>query len=81
MTPACTFVPPYLLRQIAGTVPDAAAGCAAALTVGWVLTLVRPTHGALLPWIARDPTELTSAYTAAGVSPMWAIDAVELMAE
>jgi len=31
---------------------------AAACTVGWLLTLVRPTHGALLPWLARDPTEL-----------------------
>jgi MFS family permease len=40
---------------------------AAACTVGWVLTLVRPTHGALLPWLARDPTELTTAYTAAGL--------------
>jgi len=40
---------------------------AAACSVGWILTLVRPTHGALLPWIARDPTELTTAYTAAGL--------------
>jgi MFS family permease len=40
---------------------------AAACTVGWLLTLVRPTHGALLPWLARDPTELTTAYTAAGL--------------
>jgi MFS family permease len=40
-----------------------AAGC----SVGYVLTLVRPTHGALLPWIARNPTELTSAYTAGGL--------------
>jgi MFS family permease len=39
----------------------------AACSVGWLLTLVRPTHGALLPWIARDPTELTTAYTAAGL--------------
>src|SRR5918995_4808825 len=36
---------------------------AAACTVGWLLTLVRPTHGALLPWLARDPTELTTAYS------------------
>ena len=35
--------------------------------MGWLLTLVRPTHGALLPWLARDPTELTTAYTAAGL--------------
>lgn len=40
-----------------------AAGC----SVGYVLTLVRPTHGALLPWIANDPTELTSAYSASGL--------------
>ena len=40
---------------------------AAACSVGWLLTLVRPTHGALLPWLARDPTELTTAYTAAGL--------------
>lgn len=40
---------------------------AAACSVGWILTLVRPIHGALLPWIARDPKELTSAYTAAGL--------------
>ena len=39
----------------------------AACSVGWILTLVRPTHGALLPWLARDPTELTTAYTAAGL--------------
>ena len=40
---------------------------AAACSVGWLLTLVRPKHGALLPWLARDPTELTTAYTAAGL--------------
>ena len=40
---------------------------AAACSVGWILTLVRPIHGALLPWIARDPNELTTAYTAAGM--------------
>jgi MFS family permease len=40
---------------------------AAACSVGWILTLVRPTHGALLPWFARDPTELTTAYTGAGL--------------
>jgi MFS family permease len=40
-----------------------AAGC----SVGWILTLVRPVHGALLPWIVREPAELTSAYTASGV--------------
>ena len=40
---------------------------AAACSVGWFLTLVRPTHGALLPWLARDPTELTTAYTGAGL--------------
>ncbi|HET8961288.1 protealysin inhibitor emfourin [Nocardioides sp.] len=34
LSPArCGFVPPYLLRQIAGTVPAAAAGCTAALAV------------------------------------------------
>ena len=40
-----------------------AAGC----SVGWILTLVRPVHGALLPWIVGEPAELTSAYTASGV--------------
>lgn len=40
-----------------------AAGCA----VGYVLTLIRPTHGALLPWLAREPSELTSGYTASGL--------------
>ena len=40
-----------------------AAACAAV----WVLSLVRPIHGALLPWIARDPTELTTAYTSTGL--------------
>lgn len=40
-----------------------ASGC----SVGYILTLVRPTHGALLPWISRDPSELTSAYTASGL--------------
>ena len=40
---------------------------AAACSVGWILTLVRPIHGALLPWIARDPAELTTAFTAAGL--------------
>lgn len=40
---------------------------AAACSVGWILTLVRPAHGALLPWIVRDPAELTTAYTAAGL--------------
>jgi MFS family permease len=40
---------------------------ATACSVGWILTLVRPVHGALLPWIARDPGELTTAYTAAGM--------------
>src|SRR5262245_40442355 len=33
----------------------------------WVLSLVRPIHGSLLPWIARDPSELTTAYTATGL--------------
>jgi MFS family permease len=40
-----------------------AAGC----SLGWILTLVRPVHGALLPWIVEEPAELTSAYTASGV--------------
>lgn len=40
---------------------------AAACSVGWILTLVRPIHGSLLPWIARDPAELTTAFTAAGL--------------
>jgi len=40
---------------------------AAACVAVWVLSLVRPIHGALLPWIARDPAELTTAYTSAGL--------------
>ena len=40
---------------------------AAACSVGWILTLVRPIHGALLPRIARDPAEVTTAFTAAGL--------------
>ena len=34
---------------------------------GWILSLIRPVQGALLPWIVDDPAELTSAYTASGV--------------
>jgi MFS family permease len=33
----------------------------------WLTPLVRPTHGALLPWISRTPEELTVAYAASGV--------------
>ena len=40
---------------------------AAACVAVWVLSLVRPIHGALLPWIARDPMELTTAYTSTGL--------------
>ena len=40
---------------------------AAACVAVWVLSLVRPIHGALLPWIARGPGELTTAYTSSGV--------------
>jgi hypothetical protein len=36
---------------------------AAACTVGWLLTLVRPTHGALLPWLARDPVVVDAGTT------------------
>jgi MFS family permease len=38
-----------------------------ASAAGWILTLIRPVQGALLPWIVADPAELTSAYTASGV--------------
>ncbi|HEU4354833.1 MAG TPA: MFS transporter [Actinomycetota bacterium] len=34
---------------------------------GWVLTLVRPTYSALLPWIVRSPRELTTSYAANGL--------------
>jgi MFS family permease len=34
---------------------------------GWVLTLVRPTYGALLPWVVRTPRELTTSYAASGL--------------
>jgi MFS family permease len=53
---------------------------AAACTVGWLLTLVRPAHGALLPWLARDPTELTTAYTAAGLIESSCVLLVPLLA-
>ncbi len=38
-------------------------GCSA----GWVLTLVRPTYSALLPWIVTTPQELTAGYAANGL--------------
>jgi MFS family permease len=38
-----------------------------ACSSGWVLTLVRPTYGALLPWIVRTPQELTTSYAANGL--------------
>ncbi len=69
----------FLLAEVAMAIASASAAVAAlmhapsvivyaaACSVGWILTLVRPIHGALLPWIARDPKELTSAYTAAGL--------------
>ncbi|HEX5949710.1 MAG TPA: MFS transporter [Actinomycetota bacterium] len=38
-----------------------------AASSGWVLTLVRPTYSALLPWIVRSPRELTTSYAATGL--------------
>lgn len=38
-----------------------------AASSGWVLTLVRPTYTALLPWIVRSPRELTTSYAANGL--------------
>jgi MFS family permease len=38
-----------------------------ACSSGWVLTLVRPTYSALLPWIVRTPQELTTSYAANGL--------------
>ena len=38
-----------------------------AASSGWVLTLVRPTYSALLPWIVRSPRELTTSYAANGL--------------
>lgn len=46
--------------------PPVAVYAAACIAV-WVLSLVRPIHGALLPWLARDPGELTTAYTSTGL--------------
>ncbi len=69
----------YLLAEIAMSIACALAAIAAlsgapslvvyaaGCSVGWILTLIRPLHGALLPWIVREPAELTSAYTASGV--------------
>lgn len=53
---------------------------AAACVAVWVLSLVRPIHGALLPWIARDPGELTTAYTSSGVIESACVLAGPLMA-
>ncbi len=38
-----------------------------ACSAGWMLTLVRPTYSALLPWLARSPQELTTSYAAMGL--------------
>ena len=38
-----------------------------ACLAGWMLTLVRPTYSALLPWLARSPQELTTSYAAMGL--------------
>lgn len=38
-----------------------------AVVVAVVLTLVRPLHGSLVPWLARRPEELTAAYASAGL--------------
>lgn len=38
-----------------------------ACSSGWILTLVRPTYSALLPWIVRTPKELTTSYAANGL--------------
>lgn len=69
----------YLLAEASMAVACALAAAAALLdappflvyavacSVGWILTLVRPIHGALLPRIARDPSELTTGYAAAGM--------------
>ncbi len=40
---------------------------ALAASSGWVLTLVRPTYSALLPWMVRTPQELTTSYAASGL--------------
>ena len=40
---------------------------ATAVLVGVVLTLVRPLHGSLVPWLVRRPEELTAAYASAGL--------------
>jgi MFS family permease len=34
---------------------------------GWILTLVRPTYKALLPWVVTSPQELTTSYAASGL--------------
>jgi len=38
-----------------------------AASSGWVLTLVRPTYSALLPWMVQTPQELTTSYAASGL--------------
>jgi MFS family permease len=58
----CGLTAAAMLLQAPPLIVYAAAGVAV-----WVLSLVRPVHGALLPWIARDPTELTTAYTSTGL--------------
>jgi len=38
-----------------------------ACSAGWILTLVRPTYKALLPWVVSSPQELTVTYAASGL--------------
>lgn len=59
---ACLVTAVAMLTDAAPLLVYLAAGAS-----GWILSLIRPVQGALLPWIVDDPAELTSAYTASGV--------------
>lgn len=53
---------------------------AAAIVGACAITLTRPTHGALLPWLARTPAELTAANAASGTMEGLGILAGQAMA-
>lgn len=53
---------------------------AAAIAGACAITLTRPTHGALLPWLARTPAELTAANAASGTMEGLGILAGQAMA-
>lgn len=53
---------------------------AAAIVGACAITLTRPTHGALLPWLARTPAELTAANATSGTMEGLGILAGQAMA-